>query len=238
MMNNVESLNALVFAPHPDDAELGMGGTILKMLASNLRVGVVDLTRGELGTKGSPETRGQETRNASEILGLHHRGNLDLGDGRIRDTDSNRLNVIECIRKYKSLYVFAPSPFDRHPDHLGACDLISSAFFCVRMPKIETESPAFSPTRLIHYYIHDLKEISFVVDITNHFLRKLEAIRAYQSQFADPKLPENYKYAGLSDYTAQIEASNRFIGSRFGAEFAEAFHCRVPPAIELPTDLQ
>lgn len=238
MENTKSSLDALVFAPHPDDAEIGMGGTILKMMAAGLRVGVVDLTRGELGTKGSAEIRKQELEAASAILKLSYRGNLDLGDGNIFDNELNRLKVVEEIRKHRSPLVFVTSPFDRHPDHRYAAELIKNAFFLSRLPKYTTASPSYSPKRLFHFLIHDTDSISFAVNITEYFSQKIESLRAYRSQFVEPVLPSDYRYMGLSDYLEQIEAGNRIIGMRIGVKYAEGFFSRYPVAIALPSDLE
>jgi len=235
MTNSDKPLDALVFAPHPDDAEIGMGGTIAKMIAAGLRVGVVDMTRGEWGTKGTVEIRAEEIRSATTILGLHYRVNMDLGDGRIWDNDENRIKVVELIRKMKCPAIFVTSSFDRHPDHLAAAELVGNAFFYVRLPKFETESPPFSPRRCFHYLVHDLSHVTFAVNITDFFAKKIEALQAYCSQFVDPVLPSDYHYIGMSDYLAQIEAGNRTIGTQIGAKYAEGFYVRSLIAVPLPT---
>jgi len=165
-MNNGLQLDALIFAPHPDDAELAMGGTILKMIAQGKKVGVVDLTRGELGSKGTAEMRAKEAADASHILGLHYRGNLNLGDDQLADTFENRLQVAQVIREFRSPLLFVCPPFDPHPDHQGAAQLVQAAFFLARLPKIELEYPAFSPQHCWYYFIHEMREITFAVNIT------------------------------------------------------------------------
>ncbi|MGC9328245.1 MAG: bacillithiol biosynthesis deacetylase BshB1, partial [Candidatus Hinthialibacter sp.] len=225
-------------APHPDDAELGMGGTILKLAASGKRVGVIDLCRGELGTKGDAETRAREVENATRILGLRYRGNLDLGDGRIMDTHENRLQLAEAIRRFRSPYIFTSSPQDPHPDHRAAGQLAQAAFFLARLPKVETESPAFSAKHFFYYFLHEMQHITFAVDISDQFEMKLEALRAFQSQFIDPKLPIDYQYLGTSDYLKQIEAYNRTIGARIGAVYAEGYSSDRPIPLSLPTIIE
>ncbi|MEW6238112.1 MAG: bacillithiol biosynthesis deacetylase BshB1 [Candidatus Omnitrophota bacterium] len=235
---NDAPLDMLIFAPHPDDAELGMGGTILKSIAAGKRVGVIDLTRGELGTKGDAAARAREAHEASQAMGLHYRGNLDLGDGKVADNEENRRKAIDAIRRFRSSQVYVCPPFDRHPDHQAAAKLIQAAFFLARLPKLETEYPAFSPRRLFYYFIHDWRTISFAVDITGYFPKKKEILLTYRSQFIDPDLPPDYRYIGTSHYFQQIEAYNRTIGAAIGVEFAEGYFSESPISLPLPTNLE
>jgi N-acetylglucosamine malate deacetylase 1 len=234
----MEPLDVLIFAPHPDDAELGMGGTILKLKRAGKRVGVVDLCRGELGTKGTAEIRALEVEASSKILGLDYRANADLGDGRIRDTDENRLLVAEEIRKTRAAYVFVCPESDPHPDHQAGANVVQGGFFLARLPKVETNSPAFSPKRLLHYFLHTMQNITFAIDISAQFPQKLEALRAFQSQFVTPQLPENYTYIGTSDYLKQIEAYNCTIGAKIGVQYAEGYFSNAPIPLQFPTDIQ
>ncbi len=228
-------LDVLIFAPHPDDAELGMGGTILKLVDEDKRVGIIDLTRGELGTKGDAETRAKEAQRAGELLGLHYRGNLDLGDGNLVDNEHNRLKVVDCIRRFRSPYVFICPPYDPHPDHYGASRLVKAAFFLARLPKVKTDYTAFSAQQCLYYFIHERRSITFAVDISYYFERKKEVMKAYTSQFVDAQLPDNYKYIGTSDYLGQIEAYNRTIGASIAAKYAEGYYSEVPLSLHLPT---
>lgn len=213
-----------------------MGGTLLKAAEAGKRVGLIDLTRGERGTKGTPEQRMEEAREATTVLGLHVRECLDLGDARLHDSDGNRLQVMEAIRRHRAQYVFICPPFDRHPDHQGAARLVESAFFLARLPKVETASPAWSPRSLFHYFIHDYRETAFAIDITAQQARKQEALACYRSQFIDPELPEGYRHIGTSDYLAQVEAYNRTVGASIGVAFAEGFYAPRPLAPFLPAD--
>jgi N-acetylglucosamine malate deacetylase 1 len=237
-MNQAPSLDVLIFAPHPDDAELGMGGTIVKLIQSGKRVGVVDLCRGELGTKGDADTRARETAESSRILGLHYRGNLDLGDGRIFDNYENRLQAAEAIRRFRSPLIFACSPHDPHPDHRAGSELVQAAFFLARLPKVKTESTAFSARRCLYYFLHEMSDITFVVDISSQFDRKMEALKAFRSQFVEPDLPLDYKYLGTSDYLRQIEAYNRAIGARAGAVYAEGYKSDRLISLSIPTIIE
>lgn len=233
----MQPLDLLIFAPHPDDAELGMAGAIIKSVQHGKRVGVVDLCRGELGSKGNAEIRAQEAASAANIMGLHYRSNIDLGDGRIRDTDENRLKVAEEIRKTRASYIFVCPEFDPHPDHHYGAKVVQGGFFLSRLPKIETASPAFSPTRLLHYFLHTMRDITFAVDISDVFPQKLDALKAYRSQFVNPELPEDYQYIGTSDYLNQIEAYNRSMGAAIGVTYAEGFFSSSPLALQFPTDI-
>ncbi|MDP8245075.1 MAG: bacillithiol biosynthesis deacetylase BshB1 [Candidatus Hinthialibacter antarcticus] len=237
-MNQTKSnaLDLLVFAPHPDDAELAMGGTLAKAIAQGKRCGIVDLTRGELGSKGNAEIRAQEAKTASDVLRLDLRDNLDLGDGRVADTEDNRRKVVEVIRQWRAPHIFVCPPYDRHPDHQGASKLVQSAYFLARLPKYETESPAFSPKRLLYYFIHDMRNVSFAVDISDYFDLKQQAMAAYSSQFINPDLPPDYQHIGISDYLKQVEAFNRSLGAQIGAAYAEGFASDSPFGLSLPTE--
>ncbi len=227
-----DAVDILIFAPHPDDAEVGMGGCILRWRSEGRRVGVVDLTRGETGTKGNSEIRANEAAEATRILDLNFRANLDLGDSCLDDSQKNRLAVVEVIRKTKPRAVFTTCPFDRHPDHVAAAKLVQSAQFLARLPKIETESPAHSVNTLYSYFMHDHIRPTFVIDITPYQERKIEAIRAYKSQFVQADVPEGYRYIGTSDYITQIAAYAVTWGAKIGVQYGEAFHTERPMKVD------
>lgn len=227
-------LDALVFAPHPDDAEVGMAGTIAKMVAAGARVGVVELTRGERGTKGNAETRAAEAERAAAVLGVQWRRNLDLGDGALADTPENRLRAVDAVREARPRLLFATAPFDRHPDHKAAAELAAAAFFLARLPKYESRFPAWTPSRCFHYFMHDIRDAAFLVDITQFMDKKREALRAFESQFVNFEVPETYRHAGMGDYLTQVEAANRALGIQIGADYAEGFYAASPPAVETP----
>ena len=233
----MRQLDILIFAPHPDDAELGMGGSILRWRAEGRRVGVADMVRGEMGTKGDAETRMKEAAEAGRRLDLNFRTNLDLGDGRVVDSEASRLKVIETIRQTKPRAVFAPCPFDRHPDHAAGAQLVCAAQFLARLPKMETASPAHSVNTIFHYFLPDHIRPTFVIDITPFHEKKLEALSAYRSQFVEPKVPEDYRYGGTSDYLRQVEAYDKTWGAKIGVEYAEAYHADRPFAVHDVTAL-
>ncbi|MGI6458061.1 MAG: bacillithiol biosynthesis deacetylase BshB1 [bacterium] len=236
-MNENLQLDALVFAPHPDDAELAMGGTIIKMVAAGKRVGVIDLCRGELGSKGNAEIRAQEAARASEIMGIQYRGNLDLGDGMLVDCPENRLKVATEIRRFRSPLIFVCPPFDPHPDHQGASRMVHAAFFLSRLRRLELEFPAYSPQILLYYFIHEMRQLTFAVDISSSFEQKMDAMRAFHSQFVESDLPLDYKYVGTSDYLTQVKAYNQTIGAKIGVSYAEGFFSDKPLPLNLPSDI-
>ncbi|MFH1740088.1 MAG: bacillithiol biosynthesis deacetylase BshB1 [bacterium] len=233
----MSDLDILIFSPHPDDAELGMAGSILLWEREGARVGIVDLTRGELGTKADAETRAREAEEASRRLGLAYRGNLDLGDGHLVDDDATREKLASQLRMFRPRVVFVTAEFDRHPDHEAAHKAVKAALFLARLPKYEGDQKAYSINAWYSYFIHDMHRISFVVDITEVWEQKVEVLRAYQSQFVDPVLPEGYRYIGTSDYLRQIEAYNQYLGAKIGVRYGEGYHAPAPLRVKNVLDV-
>ena len=233
MENNNNQLDILVIAVHPDDAELGCGGTILKHVAMGRKVGVVDLTRGELGTRGTPETRDAEARDAAVILGLSVRENLGLRDGFFRNDETDQLKVVQAIRKYKPAIIIANALHDRHPDHGRAGDLINDAAFLAGLRKIETVVNGIPQTphrpRLLLQLIQDYYiKPDIVVDVSDHWEGKIQAIKAYRSQFHNEAYMEGEPetYISKPDFMEYIAARAREYGKYIGATYAEGFTCR------------
>jgi bacillithiol biosynthesis deacetylase BshB1 len=174
-------LDSIVFAAHPDDAELSMGGTIVKMATNNFKVGIVDFTKGEMGTRGTPEIREQEARKAGDILKISLRENLLIPDGNIADNEENLMSVIKIIRKYKPRIVFAPYFNDRHPDHIDTSRIVKRAMFQTGLDKVKTfdngtaQTP-FRPSHLYYYMQTYTFDPSFIVDISDSFETKSEFI--------------------------------------------------------------
>ncbi len=178
------NLDVLIFAAHPDDAELSMGGTIAKLTSSGIKVGIVDLTRGELGTRGTSETRQQEAFNAAIALKIAVRENLEMPDGSIMNTKENLMKVIVEIRKYKPKIIFAPYFNDRHPDHIDASQLIKRAMFSTGLSKVKTsdkEVPQnhFRPQKLFYYMQTYTFEPTFIVDISDTYEMKMKAVEVF-----------------------------------------------------------
>jgi len=237
-------LDILVLAVHPDDAELGCSGTILKHIALGKKVGIVDLTRGELGTRGSAEIRDKEAAAAAEILGLAVRENLAIPDGFFENTKQYQLKVIEAIRKFQPEIIITNAYHDRHPDHGRACNLVSDAAFLSGLRKIETSlnGQAQAPWRanLLLHFIQDMYiQPDIVIDITEHWDKKLESIFAYQSQFHNPEWEqEPQTYISSPEFIAVVESRAREFGKAIQVKYAEGFTSRKILGVDSLFDLR
>jgi bacillithiol biosynthesis deacetylase BshB1 len=222
-------LDLLVFAAHPDDAELACSGTIIKHVKMGKKVGIIDLTRGEMGTRGTAETRAEESKNATKILGIHVRENLALDDCFFDLSKESQLAIIRMIRKYKPDTVLANAIDDRHPDHGRGAKLVSEAFFKAGLRKIETfddgnlQEP-WRPGAIYHYIQDRYIKPDFVIDITEEQEQKLDSIRAFKTQFFDPNSNEPQTYISSPDFLETIIARSREFGklTKSGV-FAEGF---------------
>lgn len=183
-------LDILAIAPHPDDIELGCGGTLAKAVANGQKVGIVDLTRGDLGTRGTPEIREKESKDAAKILGVQARENLGMRDGFFEVNEENKLAIIQVIRKYQPEILIASALEDRHPDHGRAAKLIKDAAFLSGLKRIETGQEAWRPKRVFHIIQWRSLQPDFVVDITGFLDIKVKACLAYESQFYNPASDE------------------------------------------------
>jgi bacillithiol biosynthesis deacetylase BshB1 len=217
-------LDILVMAAHPDDAELSCAGTILKHIAAGKKVGIVDFTRGELGTRGTPEIRLQESADATKILGLHARENLGIRDGFFRNDEETQLKLIEVIRKYQPDIVLANALEDRHPDHGKGAQLAIDACFLSGLRQIKTgDLPAWRPAQVYHYIQDRYLEPNFVVDISSQWDKKEAAIRAFKSQFFDPNSAEPTSYISSPDFLNFIQARAMEMGHKIGVKYGEGF---------------
>lgn len=221
-------LDVLVFAAHPDDAELAMGGTIAKLTSNRIKVGIADLSEGELSTRGTVENRKKETQIASQSLNLSARINLHLPDGKLRPNDEYVDKVITEIRKYKPKLVFAPYFNDRHPDHIGTSAIVKEAFFYSGVAKRETvhkeqSQEPYRPLK-VFYYMQTYKfEPSFIVDISDYFEAKMDSVRAYGSQFYDPDSEAPNTFISDPKFIGYLEARSRFYGFQIGRDYGEPF---------------
>ena len=224
-------LDILVLAVHPDDAELGCSGTILKHIALGKKVGIVDLTRGELGTRGTAETRDEEAADSARILGLHARENLRFKDGFFKNDEAHQIEVIKMIRKYQPEIVLSNALEDRHPDHGRAGDLANDACFLSGLKKISTvlegkEQHAWRP-RLLFQYIQDRYiKPDIIVDITPYIETKVASIRAFKTQFFNPELDAPDTYISSPDFFESVIGRSREFGKSIGATYAEGFTSR------------
>jgi bacillithiol biosynthesis deacetylase BshB1 len=217
-------LDLLVFAAHPDDVELACSGTVLKHISLGYKAGIVDFTRGELGTRGSAEIRAQESKKATDILGLHARENLGFRDGFFEMDESHLLKVISVIRKYQPEIILANAKNDRHPDHKRAGDLVSRANFLSGLIKVETGGQSAWRAKAVYRFIQDhFIEPDIVVDITGFQDKKLEAIKAFKSQFYDPESREPQTPISKKDFLEFITARARQFGRPINAEYGEGF---------------
>ena len=222
-------LDILVLPVHPDDAELGCAGTILKHIAAGKKVGIADLTRGELGTRGSAEIRDQEAADASRILGLAVRENLLMPDGFFQNTREYQLKVIEAIRKYQPEIVITNAYNDRHPDHGRASELVGASAFLSGLRKIETYAggqlqPAWRPNLVLHFIQDNYIKPDILIDVTAHWDKKIESIRAYGSQFYNPEWgDEPQTYISSPEFIQVIEARAREFGKSINVKYAEGF---------------
>jgi bacillithiol biosynthesis deacetylase BshB1 len=220
-------------AAHPDDAELAVAGTIVDAIANGKKVGIVDFTRGELGTRGTPEIRLTESAAASLVLGIHARENLELADGFFQNDRESQLKLIEVIRKYQPDVVLANALEDRHPDHGKGAALAIDACFLSGLRKIETGLPAWRPKHVYHYIQDRYLEPDFVIDISAHWEKKEAAIRAFKSQFFDPNSTEPASYISSPDFLDFIKARAQEMGHKIGVKYGEGFQSQSPIQVKL-----
>ncbi|GGH19646.1 bacillithiol biosynthesis deacetylase BshB1 [Pedobacter zeae] len=224
-------LDILVIAVHPDDAELCCSGTILKHIALGKKVGIVDLTRGELGTRGTAETRDEEAADSARILGLHVRENLGMRDGFFQNDEFHRLEVIKVIRKYQPEIILSNALEDRHPDHGRAGDLVYDSVFLSGLPKIETlvegiKQEAHRPRLLLQYIQDRYLKPDIIVDITEHMDKKIESIKAFKTQFYNPDVEGLQTYISSPEFFESMIGRAREFGKSISATFGEGFTSR------------
>ncbi|MEK6153596.1 bacillithiol biosynthesis deacetylase BshB1 [Flavobacteriaceae bacterium 3-367] len=223
-------LDILVFGAHPDDAELGAGATIAKEVAQGKKVGIVDLTRGELGTRGSAEIRDREAIEAAKVLGLAVRENMEFADGFFVNDREHQLALIRIIRKYRPDIVLCNAVEDRHIDHAKGSQLVSDACFLSGLVKVDTRmegddqwQEAWRPKQVYHYIQWKNLEPDFVVDVSGFIEKKTEAIMAYSSQFYDPKSKELDTPISSKNFVDSVVYRARDMGRLIGVQHAEGF---------------
>lgn len=223
-------LDILVFGAHPDDAELGAGATIAKEVSKGKKVGIVDLTRGELGTRGSAEIRDKEAAKAAEILGVVVRENMEFADGFFVNDKEHQLELIKVIRKYRPEIVLCNAVEDRHIDHGKGSKLVSDACFLSGLMKIDTKmdgddtwQEAWRPKLVYHFIQWKNLEPDFVVNVSGFIDKKTDAIMAYGSQFYDPDSEEPETPISSKNFTDSVNYRARDLGRIIGVEYAEGF---------------
>jgi len=231
-------LDILAFAAHPDDVELSCSGTLLHHISIGKKVGIIDLTRGELGTRGSAELRDEEAKQSSKILGLHARENLGLADGFFEDNRESQLKIIKMVRKYQPDIVLANAVYDRHIDHGRGAQLVHNACFLSGLAKIETgEYKVWRPKQILHYIQDYTIQPDFVFDITPYFETKKQCILAFSSQFFDPESKEPETPISGETFFKFLEARSREMGRLIGVEYGEGFISKTPIKLKDFTEL-
>jgi bacillithiol biosynthesis deacetylase BshB1 len=229
-------VDLVVFAAHPDDAELSTGGLLLVAASRGWRTGIVDLTRGELGTLGTPEIRAREAEAAARVLGLSVRRNLGLPDGRLHDCDEFRLEIVRAVRELRPRLVIAPPRQDHHPDHMAAAELVRQSFYLTGIAKYCPELPPWRPRGLFHYAGGNAIAPTLVVDVSAVIEKRREAIRCYASQFqslpagAPPRIAAPF-------FLDSVDGHLRHFGSRIGVPFGEGYVSDTPLPVADPVGL-
>ena len=224
-------LDILVLAAHPDDAELGCGGTIAKHVAAGHKVGIVDFTRGELGTRGTVQTREQEATDSAQILGISIRENLGLKDGFFQNQKEEQLAVVTAIRKYQPEILLANAIYDRHPDHGKGSDLAFDAAFLSGLSKVETsldgkQQSSWRPKAIYHYVQSQYIKPDFIVDVSDSWEIKMNAIRAFRTQFYDPNNKEPNTFISNPGFLKMIASRAQEMGYAIGVKYGEGFTVR------------
>lgn len=221
-------LDILAFGAHPDDVEISSGATLLRYAKEGKSIGIIDLTEGELGTRGSVEKRYSEAEKASKLMGLKIRENLNLGDGFFEHSKENKLKIIECLRKYQPDLVLANSVHDRHPDHAKGAVLVSEACFLSGLKKIETslngvQQEAHRPRMLLHYIQDYYIQPDVILDVTDTGKEKIDLIKCYDSQFFNPKSKDPKTPISGEAFFAYLEGRMLSLGRELGVTYGEGY---------------
>ena len=224
----MDAVDLLVFGPHPDDIEIGFGGSVALHAAQGLRVGLVDLTRGERGSNGTPEQREAEGEAARAVLGAAWRRNLHWPDGGITGTDGQILELVRLIRVCRPRTIVLPYRGDRHPDHVTSSDVLTRGAFTSGLRRFDPDTPAWRPDWVCYYFINDAVEPSFAIDVSAHYAIKRRALACHVSQFA-PSHPDSVPTRlTASTFTQLIESRDAYLGARVGVGYAEGLVVRDP----------
>ena len=216
-----KQLDILAFGAHPDDVELGCGGTIANQVNLGSKIGIVDLTRGELGTRGSAEIRDKEAALAAQILGVEFRHNMGFKDGFFQNDEVHQMELVKIIREYRPSIVLANAVSDRHPDHKKGSDLVSTACFLAGLPKIKTGQESWRPDVVYHYIQFEEIEPNFVVDVSDFMSIKMEAVKAFRSQFFDASSKEPETIISSQEFLDSVYYRAANLGRLSRVKFAE-----------------
>lgn len=223
-------LHILAIGVHPDDVELGCAGTLMNHIRKGHQVGILDLTQGELGSRGTIATRYDEAQDSAKLLGVSVRYNLKMADGFFKNDPQHQLQIIAFLRKYRPDIVLANALEDRHPDHGRAGKLIADACFLSGLLRIETKwegkaQEAWRPKKVFHYIQDRFRQPDFIVDISDSFKQKMEAVRCFKTQFFNNGSGEPETYISRSGFLEKIRARAYELGQRIGVEYGEGFNC-------------
>jgi len=225
---NTHKLDILAFAAHPDDVELSCGGTIAKYCALGKKVGIVDFTQGQMGTKGSPELRLEESTNAAKILGLSARENLGFLDVFFENNIENQLKLVEAIRKYQPEVLLINAPKDRHPDHVKASEMSKAAVFLSGLKKVKTivagkPQETWRPKSVYHYIQSQMLTPDFILDVSGHLETRSKAIWAFESQLHNPNSIEEETFISSPEFLKMLDARGKTLGHSIGVDFGDGF---------------
>lgn len=232
-------LDALAIAAHPDDVELSMGGTLVRLAQAGYKTGILDLTRGEAGTRGTPEIRAIESTRAAQILGLSLRENLNLGDTRIWVNEESRIKLVRALRRLRPRVVFAQYWEDPHPDHAHAAQLVREAAHLSGIMKYDREAAQerWRPSGVAHFLFPRSVAPSFIVEISETREQKWKAIQAHASQFFNPQSGEPQSRVSTEKFLQEVDARDRYFGALIGAQYGEAFFVREALNVADPIEL-
>jgi bacillithiol biosynthesis deacetylase BshB1 len=222
-------LDVLAIGSHPDDVELGCSGTLIKEIKRGKKAGIIDLTQGEMGTRGTIETRYQEAAESAKIIGLSIRENLKMRDGFFKNDEEHQRKLITVLRKYKPEIVIGNILEDRHPDHGRAGWLIYDSCFLSGLRQVKTvdetgkEQEKWRPKMLLHYIQDRFYEPDIIIDVSDVWEQRLESVKAFKTQFFNPDLNEPQSYISSPEFLESITARARLLGKRIGVKFAEGF---------------
>ena len=236
-------VDILAIGSHPDDVELGCSGTIAKEISNGKRVGIIDLTRGELGTRGTAEIREKEANQAAEILKVSFRENLNFKDGFFKNDEEHQLKLIQVIRKYRPDFILCNAPDDRHIDHPKVAKLVVDACFLSGLEKIEStlegnKQEPWRPNNIYHYIQWKSLKPDFIVDISNHFKTKIKSVKAFKSQFYDGNETVHNTPISTKNFLDSIEYRARDLGRLTNVDYGEGFIAARIPLVENISELK
>jgi bacillithiol biosynthesis deacetylase BshB1 len=232
-------VDALAVSAHPDDVELVIGGTLLKLVSLGYKTAVVDMTQGESGTRGSAETRAEEAKEAAKVLGLTARETLALPDSQVRCDDVSRQKMVRAIRRFRPKVVFTHYWDDPHPDHSYTAQIVKEACFLAGLAKYDTDSgqERHRPATIAYFMFPRSVTPSFIVNVSEFAEKKREAIQCYGSQFYNPKSKELETNVSVKEFITRVESRQRFYGTLINAEHGEAFYVKEMIQIKDPIEL-